>query len=201
MKTDVPVDLLAFQNVLHGQDAHALTNPAKSHVAAPVLVDQVPAWIWNLFMDELSKLFTLRLDGTPPEDGLEGTAMTWIETCCVGRRFKEHRDRPRYEAAFLHLRRTLERWPSPAMLIKALPEYREPPPPPPKSTVAERDAAAAVGFAVIREGLAYQDWLQAHQNRKHSAFDLRWERMRIAMKNAGDPDFWRFLEDPDLHKV
>jgi hypothetical protein len=137
VRTETRSDLSAYERAAPGAGNLVPFPDADSRSVRPVdpetgetLENPVPAWLWNTFMDGLSKLFSLRLDGSPPEETLEVTAMTWVEACCYGRTFEPGRDRERLNEGFRLLLRVAERWPAPALFLKCLPEWREPSPKP-----------------------------------------------------------------------
>ncbi len=77
----------------------------------------------------LQKLVMLRLQGAPPEEGIELVAAVWLEALAslkIG--WEEQHDQGRIQAAFSRLIADAERWPPPKMLIE-----RIPPRPPPKA--------------------------------------------------------------------
>ena len=82
-------------------------------------------WLHNEILDGLSKLLCLRLQGTPPDDLIEGTAAAWYEAITDGRTFDVLVDAPRFRRAFLTLMATRESWPAPKHFIEALPRVEQ----------------------------------------------------------------------------
>jgi hypothetical protein len=164
VRTETRPDLSACERAAPGAGNLVPFPEADSRSVRPVdpetgetLENPVPAWLWNTFMDGLSKLFSLRLDGSPPEETLEVTAMTWIEACCYGRTFEANRDRERLNEGFRLLLRVAERWPAPALFLKCVPERREPKPEPSATAKAAppNDAAPWPAYSptVLRDRL------------------------------------------------
>lgn len=89
-------------------------------------------WLRVEIITGLQKLLTLRLQGTPPEDAIVGTAEVWLEGVSRSRiSWDEQLDRVRVQRSFAALFRSCEYWPPPKMLLdhlgsrappKALPE-------------------------------------------------------------------------------
>ena len=75
----------------------------------------------------LQKLLALRLQGTPPEDAIVGTAEVWLEALWPDRMWAEHIDRIRIQQAFRVLFRICDRWPTPKLFLDNL-GNRDPPP-------------------------------------------------------------------------
>ncbi|GAA5784665.1 hypothetical protein [Chitiniphilus shinanonensis] len=103
----------------------------------------VPDWLANDVLSFLQRAFTLRLPGSPPQDSLQATAATWIESMEIGARsihggslhWDRAADQVRIAQAMKDLLREAERWPVPAQLIKRLGARDSPPalPAPPLS--------------------------------------------------------------------
>lgn len=68
----------------------------------------------------LQKLLALRLQGTPPEDAIVGTAEVWLEALWPDRTWAEHIDRIRIQQAFRVLFRICDRWPTPKLFLDNL---------------------------------------------------------------------------------
>lgn len=66
-------------------------------------------------------MLSLRLNGCPPDDMIELTARTWLETVTDGREWERGRDEPRMRAAFVTLAKTRESWPAPKHFLEAIP--------------------------------------------------------------------------------
>lgn len=74
----------------------------------------------------LQLLYSLRLPGAPPEDGIEATANGWLfalENRTKG--WDEQQDKGRINQAFILLAAEVTRWPPPALLIERLPPRAE----------------------------------------------------------------------------
>lgn len=87
----------------------------------------VPDFVNNEIVRGLQKLMMLRLQGAPPEEGIELVAVVWIEALMalpIG--WDEQQDQGRIQAAFVKLISDTERWPPPKMLIERLPPRPEP---------------------------------------------------------------------------
>ena len=73
-------------------------------------------------IEGIQRLYTLRLQGAPPEDGVLATAEVWV--AALKQRFvgwNETQDAGRITAGFNELVLDAVRWPSPAMLIGKIP--------------------------------------------------------------------------------
>lgn len=78
-------------------------------------------WLNDEIRSGLAKLLCLRLDSTPAEDMVEGTAQAWLTALTHGRVWDQGRDTARVRGAFDTLLATCERWPIPRQLMEALP--------------------------------------------------------------------------------
>lgn len=73
-------------------------------------------------IEGIQRLYTLRLQGAPPEDGVVATAEVWV--AALKKRFagwSEEQDAGRIGQGFDELVATALRWPSPALLIGKIP--------------------------------------------------------------------------------
>ena len=94
-------------------------------------------WLQAEIITGLQKLYALRLQGTPPEDAIVGTAQVWLEAIYSSRiQWDEALDKQRVRQSFTSLCRQAERWPAPKHFIdnlgsrpqpQALPKPRYPP--------------------------------------------------------------------------
>lgn len=92
----------------------------------------------------LQKLLALRLQGTPPEDAIVGTAEVWLEALWPDRTWAEHIDRTRIQQAFRVLFRICDRWPTPKLFLDNLgsrPQPQSLPSPPASPEVIARNKA------------------------------------------------------------
>lgn len=78
-------------------------------------------WLNDAISLGLAKLLLLRLDGSPPDDVIDGTADAWLEALTHGMTWDEQRDRSRIDHAFRTLAQTRKAWPSPSHLLDSLP--------------------------------------------------------------------------------
>lgn len=89
------------------------------------------------------KLLALRLQGTPPEDAIVGTAEVWLRALWPDRTWAEHIDRIRIQQAFRVLFRICDRWPTPKLFLDNLGSRPQPQalPPPGFAEVIARNKA------------------------------------------------------------
>lgn len=83
-------------------------------------------WLNDAIRLGLVKLLSLRLDGAPPDDMIELTARTWLDSLVAGLDWDQTRDEPRIAAGFVTLARTRDSWPLPKHLLAALSEPTAP---------------------------------------------------------------------------
>lgn len=114
-------------------------------------------WINDAIRHGLVKLLSLRLRGCPPDDVIELTARTWLETLVDGRQWEQARDEDRFRAAFVLLARTCEAWPAPKHFLDALPPVkplraieREHRPATPEQVAAHAEKIRAVLSATVQ---------------------------------------------------
>ena len=79
------------------------------------------SWINDVIRQGLVKMLSLRLNGCPPDDMIELTARTWLETVTDGREWERGRDESRMRAAFVTLAKIRETWPAPKHFLEAIP--------------------------------------------------------------------------------
>ena len=116
-------------------------------------------WFRIEIVTGLQKLLALRLQGTPPEDAIVGTAAVWLEALWPDRAWAEHLDRERLRQAFRTLCRSCDRWPPPKLFLDNLGGRPEPPklPPPPitpeeaaRNRARLRELARSLNFSTNR---------------------------------------------------
>lgn len=78
-------------------------------------------WFEKIIEQGLSSLFSLRLDGAPPQDGIPSTARIWSKSLWKGRVWNEAADKQRIGEAFRQLAISCSRWPSPSLFLEYLP--------------------------------------------------------------------------------
>jgi hypothetical protein len=78
-------------------------------------------WLRVEIITGLQKLLALRLQGTPPEDAIVGTAEVWLEGISCSRiQWNEQLDRARVQQSFAILFSSCEYWPSPKLFMAHL---------------------------------------------------------------------------------
>ena len=83
----------------------------------------------NALVSGIQHMFAMRLPGHPPLDAADGTYQAWIAAFdSLPIAWDDERDVPRIRQAFGALWATVDRWPTPKMLIACIP----PVPPPPQ---------------------------------------------------------------------
>jgi hypothetical protein len=101
----------------------------------------------------MERLRLMNLEGSPPSIAMGEVTRLWAETIAASGQYEEALDAWRFHAAFMTLARQCERWPAPALLLRALPARREAASlPPPRMTKEERQRARAM-LAGIAEKL------------------------------------------------
>ena len=78
-------------------------------------------WLQREVIAGLSGLVALRLDGAPAADAITHTLDIWLVALNKAQRWNEETDGARVKSAFETLFASCERWPAPAMLIRAIP--------------------------------------------------------------------------------
>lgn len=94
-------------------------------------------WLKPVLAKGVAMLILLRLKNAPTEDVIKPTLEAWYRTITYKRRYEQHLDQPRFEAAFMLWAQNNEWFPTPKELLATLPRPESPelPPPPPKSAV------------------------------------------------------------------
>ena len=116
-------------------------------------------------IEGIQRLYTLRLQGAPPEDGVVATAEVWV--AALKKRFAtwhETQDIGRIRSGFDVLLLDVVRWPTPAMLIERIPK-RKPPPAIGKRTVFT-EAEIQRGKQAVQTALATIMAAQIERNEK-----------------------------------
>ena len=82
-----------------------------------------PHWLEVIVIEGLQMLLTLRLRNAPAHDTITAVLDVWL--VAIMKRnpvWLEQRDAPRFRSAFLDLAGTLDAWPAPVQLYRALPK-------------------------------------------------------------------------------
>lgn len=115
--------------------------------------EPAPAWFRTAISQGLVRLVALALPGTPPADTIELTREAWIEALWPEIGWAEHLDRERIERGFLSLAASVERWPAPAQLLRAMPARPQQPALPTPPLDAEQRRRARRIIARLRRRL------------------------------------------------
>jgi hypothetical protein len=94
-------------------------------------------WLRVIVADVFRKLLINNTPGRPAAEFVAGAAELMVEI--VGEGMTEELDSTRVQQGFKQLFRTLNKWPQPADVLKALPDRRPSPPSPRAQTAEEAD--------------------------------------------------------------
>ena len=87
---------------------------------------KAPPWMLSEVAGGLQRLVLLALPGTPAAEVIEGTARAWADALWhAPRSWDRDLDAPRIAAAFRVIAHRLERFPTPAAILEAMPERRQ----------------------------------------------------------------------------
>ena len=142
----------------------------------------VADWLRVEIITGLQKLLTLRLQGTPPEDAIVGTAEVWLEGISRSRiSWDEQLDRARVQRSFATLFRSCDYWPSPRLFMDHL-GSRAPPPkglPEPPLTPEERQQVKDKLREIVE---------QLAQSRRMNATKDERQQSLAALKEISEPE-------------
>lgn len=80
-----------------------------------------PLWFERRIRRGLAALMTLRMEGHPPADTVQATALVWVQALWPGRAWDETLDAQRIGEAFRLIALYETRWPTPAVFLRYLP--------------------------------------------------------------------------------
>jgi hypothetical protein len=163
--------------------------------------ETLPEWVRDEIKLGLKKLVLLRLEGCPAHDAMLAAGGCWMQVFAY-RRVWVAAQQPALREAFIRHAAKVAKWPAPADILALFNDLdaprrqaAAPAPVSPSGSFADRKAEASRQIQALREGLAYQAWLQAHATRAVAPFDALWERVGLCVRGPGDPDLWRLLDD------